>query len=157
LLVTSATESGESGGTAPDRDLATECVRNPIEWMYYQSDSIQLRDIHNRFGTRSLVKFPTTSILRHKVYLPYIKSVRVVRPLNYVPYIKEVDLLDWLIGPIDRVQAMMSTTRDIEVEDACVLNIQWRNGTLGSMSVTMLTYPKNLEGSITILGENSMN
>ena len=64
-----------------------------------------------------------------------------------------VDLLDWLIGPIDKVQAMMSTTRDIEVEDTGVLNIKWRNGALGSMSVTMLTYPKNLEGSIIILGE----
>jgi UDP-N-acetyl-2-amino-2-deoxyglucuronate dehydrogenase len=64
-----------------------------------------------------------------------------------------VDLLEWLIGPIDKVQAMMSTTRDIEVEDTGVLNVKWRNGALGSMSVTMLTYPKNLEGSITILGE----
>ena len=64
-----------------------------------------------------------------------------------------VDLLDWLIGPIDKVHAMMSTTRDIEVEDTGVLNIRWIDGTLGSMSVTMLTYPKNLEGSITILGE----
>ena len=64
-----------------------------------------------------------------------------------------VDLLDWLIGPIDKVQAMMSTTRNIEVEDTGVLNIKWRNGALGSMSVTMLTYPKNLEGSITVLGE----
>ncbi len=64
-----------------------------------------------------------------------------------------VDLLEWLIGPIDKVQAMMSTTRDIEVEDTGVLNVRWRNGALGSMSVTMLTYPKNLEGSITILGE----
>ena len=64
-----------------------------------------------------------------------------------------VDLLDWLIGPVEKVQAMMSTTRDIEVEDTGVLNVKWRNGTLGSMSVTMLTYPKNLEGSITILGE----
>jgi UDP-N-acetyl-2-amino-2-deoxyglucuronate dehydrogenase len=64
-----------------------------------------------------------------------------------------VDLLDWLIGPVDKVQAMMSTTRDIEVEDTGVLNVEWRNGALGSMSVTMLTYPKNLEGSITILGE----
>lgn len=64
-----------------------------------------------------------------------------------------VDLLDWLIGPVDKVQAMMSTTRDIEVEDTGVLNIRWRNGALGSMSVTMLTYPQNLEGSITILGE----
>jgi UDP-N-acetyl-2-amino-2-deoxyglucuronate dehydrogenase len=64
-----------------------------------------------------------------------------------------VDLLDWLIGPIDRVQAMVSTTRDIEVDDTGVLNVRWRNGALGSMSVTMLTYPKNLEGSIIILGE----
>ena len=64
-----------------------------------------------------------------------------------------VDLLDWLIGPIDKVQAMISTTRDIEVEDTGVLNVKWRNGAIGSMSVTMLTYPKNLEGSITILGE----
>jgi len=64
-----------------------------------------------------------------------------------------VDLLDWLIGPVEKVQAMMSTTRDIEVEDTGVLNVKWRNGALGSMSVTMLTYPHNLEGSITILGE----
>lgn len=64
-----------------------------------------------------------------------------------------VDLLDWLIGPVEKVQAMMSTTRDIEVEDAGVLNVRWRNGALGSMSVTMLTYPQNLEGSITVLGE----
>lgn len=64
-----------------------------------------------------------------------------------------VDLFDWLIGPIDKVQAMMSTTRDIEVEDTGVMNVRWRSGALGSMSVTMLTYPKNMEGSITILGE----
>jgi UDP-N-acetyl-2-amino-2-deoxyglucuronate dehydrogenase len=64
-----------------------------------------------------------------------------------------VDLLEWLIGPVDKVQSMMSTTRDIEVEDTGVMNIKWRNGALGSMSVTMLTYPKNFEGSITILGE----
>lgn len=65
-----------------------------------------------------------------------------------------VDLLDWLIGPVDRVQAMTATlARDIEVEDTGVLNVRWRSGALGSMSVTMLTYPKNFEGSITIVGE----
>jgi UDP-N-acetyl-2-amino-2-deoxyglucuronate dehydrogenase len=64
-----------------------------------------------------------------------------------------VDLLEWLIGSVEKVQSMMSTTRDIEVEDTGVLNVKWRNGALGSMSVTMLTYPENLEGSITILGE----
>jgi UDP-N-acetyl-2-amino-2-deoxyglucuronate dehydrogenase len=64
-----------------------------------------------------------------------------------------VDLLDWIIGPVEKVQAMMSTTRNIEVEDSGVLNIRWRHGALGSMSVSMLTYPQNMEGSITILGE----
>ena len=69
-------------------NLSTECIRNPIEWMYYQSDSIQLKDIHDKFGTRPLVNYPTTSILRHKVWLPYIKGIKVVRPLNSVAYDK---------------------------------------------------------------------
>jgi N-acetyl sugar amidotransferase len=69
-------------------NYATECIRNPVAWMYYQSDATQLRDIHRRFGTRPLKKFPTTSILWHKIYLPYVKQMKVVRPLNYVPYRK---------------------------------------------------------------------
>lgn len=65
-----------------------------------------------------------------------------------------VDLLEWLIGPIADVQAMTGTlARNIEVEDTGVMNVRWRSGALGSMAVTMLTYPKNLEGSITIIGE----
>ena len=65
-----------------------------------------------------------------------------------------VDLLEWLIGPIADVQAMTGTlARDIEVEDSGVMNVRWRSGALGSMAVTMLTWPRNLEGSITILGE----
>lgn len=65
-----------------------------------------------------------------------------------------VDLLEWLIGPIADVQAMTGTlARDIEVEDTGVMNVRWRNGALGSMAVTMLAFPKNYEGSLTILGE----
>ena len=65
-----------------------------------------------------------------------------------------VDLLDWLIGPVESVQAYTATlARNIEVEDTGVMSIKWRSGALGSMNVTMLTYPKNLEGSITIIGE----
>lgn len=65
-----------------------------------------------------------------------------------------IDLLDWLIGPIESVQAYTGTlARRIEVEDTGVMSVKWRSGALGSVNVTMLTYPKNLEGSITILGE----
>ena len=65
-----------------------------------------------------------------------------------------IDLLDWLIGPVESVQAMTATLeRNIEVEDSGVMLIKWRSGALGTVNVSMLTYPKNFEGSITILGE----
>jgi len=65
-----------------------------------------------------------------------------------------VDLIDWLIGPVESVQAYTATlARDIQVEDSAVVGIRWRSGALGSMCVTMLTYPSNFEGSITVLGE----
>lgn len=82
-------------------NYSTECVRNPVEWMYFQSDTTQLKDIHKRFGTRPLHNYPLSSILRHKVYLRYLKGVEVIRPLNYVPYFKEeaiqllVDKFGW--------------------------------------------------------------
>ncbi|MFK7967491.1 MAG: Gfo/Idh/MocA family protein [Burkholderiaceae bacterium] len=66
-----------------------------------------------------------------------------------------IDLLDWLIGPVESVQAYTATLgRNIQVEDSGVISLKWRSGALGSVNATMLTYPKNLEGSITILGEN---
>lgn len=71
-------------------NYATECVRNPLEWLYYGTDMAQLRDIHRRFGARALKTYPFSSILFHKVYLRYIKGVQVVKPLNWLPYTKEL-------------------------------------------------------------------
>jgi N-acetyl sugar amidotransferase len=68
---------------------STECIKNPMEWTYMGSDLVQLRDIHRQFGEHPLKKFPVSNILRHKVYLRYVKGIRVERPLNYVPYIKD--------------------------------------------------------------------
>jgi UDP-N-acetyl-2-amino-2-deoxyglucuronate dehydrogenase len=66
-----------------------------------------------------------------------------------------IDLLDWLIGPVESVMAYTGTlARNIEVEDTGVAALKWRNGAMGSVNVTMLTYPKNFEGSITVLGEH---
>jgi N-acetyl sugar amidotransferase len=69
-------------------NYSTECIRNPMEWMYFQSDLIQIRDIHKRFGERPLRHFPLTSILWHKAWLPYVRGIKVQRPLNSMPYIK---------------------------------------------------------------------
>lgn len=65
-----------------------------------------------------------------------------------------VDLVDWLIGPVESVQAYIATlARNIQVEDTATVGVKWRSGALGSINVTMLTYAKNLEGSLTIIGE----
>jgi UDP-N-acetyl-2-amino-2-deoxyglucuronate dehydrogenase len=65
-----------------------------------------------------------------------------------------VDLLEWLIGPVEAVHAFTATlARHIEVEDTGVANIRWRSGALGSVNVTMLTHGQNFEGSLTIIGE----
>lgn len=68
-------------------NLSTECIRNPVGWSYY-GDTVLMRDIHQKFGTRPLHKYPVSHILWHKVYLPYIKGIKVHRPLNNMPYVK---------------------------------------------------------------------
>src|SRR5437879_2307385 len=66
-----------------------------------------------------------------------------------------VDLADWLVGPVESVQAYVATlARNIQVEDTATVGVRWRSGALGSINVTMLAYPKNFEGSITVFGEN---
>lgn len=65
-----------------------------------------------------------------------------------------VDLMDWLIGSVESVQSYTATlARNIEAEDSGVVAIKYRSGALGTMNVSMLTYPKNLEGSLTIIGD----
>lgn len=65
-----------------------------------------------------------------------------------------IDLLNWIVGPVESVMAYTATqARSIEAEDSGVAAIKWRSGAMGTLNVSMLTYPKNLEGSITILGE----
>ena len=70
-------------------NLSTECIRNPVDWMYYQSDSRQLIDIHKKFGQTPLATFPITNILWHKLYLPLLFGIKVVRPLDKITYVKE--------------------------------------------------------------------
>lgn len=81
-------------------NYSTECIRNPIEWMYYQSDSSQLRDIQKKFGTIKLNKYPITNIFWHKVYLPYIKRIKLIRPLDYMPYYKD-EATKFLVEKLD--------------------------------------------------------
>jgi UDP-N-acetyl-2-amino-2-deoxyglucuronate dehydrogenase len=65
-----------------------------------------------------------------------------------------VDLMQWLVGPVESVIGKTATqARRIEAEDSGIGILKFRSGALGVIEVNVLTYPRNFEGSITIIGE----
>jgi len=65
-----------------------------------------------------------------------------------------IDMLEWMMGDVDSVYAVSATRLvDIETEDTAVVTLQFRNGALGVIEATTATRPRDLEGSISVLGE----
>jgi len=65
-----------------------------------------------------------------------------------------VDLLEWMMGSVESVFAMSRTALvQIEAEDTAVVTLRFTNGALGIIEATTATRPKDLEGSLSILGE----
>ena len=65
-----------------------------------------------------------------------------------------VDLLEWMMGDVQSVFAKSATALvDIEAEDTAVVVLKFRSGALGIIEATTATRPRDLEGSISILGE----
>lgn len=68
-----------------------------------------------------------------------------------------IDLLEWMMGRPAEVSAMTATRLvDIEVEDTGIANIKFENGALGIVEATTATRPKDVEGSVSILGEKGI-
>jgi len=60
----------------------------------------------------------------------------------------------WLLGDVQSVRAETATmARNIEAEDTGCAIVHFKSGVIATINVTMLAFPKNFEGSITILGE----
>lgn len=65
-----------------------------------------------------------------------------------------IDLLVWMMGEVESVFAKATRAlANIEAEDTAVVTLKFRNGALGIIEATTATRPKDLEGSISILGE----
>lgn len=65
-----------------------------------------------------------------------------------------VDLLEWMMGDVESVHARASTALvRIETEDTAVASLRFTNGALGIIEATTAARPKDMEGSISILGE----
>ena len=70
-------------------NISTEVVRNPLEYFYHGTDMIHINYILKNFCKSKLKTYPFSPIFRHRIYLRYIKRIKVIKPLNYFPYIKE--------------------------------------------------------------------
>ena len=69
--------------------------------------------------------------------------------------IHHLDILQWLNAPVEKVYCMEKTLiNKLEAEDTAIGTILFQDGSLGSFQVTTAARPKDLEASITILGEN---
>ena len=69
--------------------------------------------------------------------------------------IHHIDLLQWLGGSVECVSSYTAKRlSDIQTEDTAVGILRFKNGALGTLEVTTATRPKNLEGSVSILGSN---
>ena len=70
-------------------NISTEVIVNPSSWGYWGTDSKHNKDIIKRFGTVEMKTYPFTNIFKRKIYMPYIKGVKVLKLLNYIPYVKK--------------------------------------------------------------------
>ena len=68
--------------------------------------------------------------------------------------IHHIDALQWFMGPVRAVQAYTATlAHRMEAEDAGVAVLRFESGALGTVEGSTLTWPQNLEGSVTLFGE----
>lgn len=68
---------------------STECVRESLEWTYFSTDTVHVKDVHKQFGERKLETFPMCDIMKYKTYYRYLKGIRVIKLLDSVEFIKK--------------------------------------------------------------------
>lgn len=69
-------------------NVATECVSYPQKYFYF-ADMRMVRDILGQFGTNTMDSYPFTTTFYRKIYMPYVRGVKMVKPLNMMPYHKD--------------------------------------------------------------------
>lgn len=67
--------------------------------------------------------------------------------------IHNIDLLNWLVGPVDEVFAYGATRmHKIECEDVCVCTLKLKSGALATLEAAVTLYPENLEEGLAVFG-----
>jgi UDP-N-acetyl-2-amino-2-deoxyglucuronate dehydrogenase len=71
--------------------------------------------------------------------------------------IHHVDAINWLLGPIDSVNATITNRlNDLEAEDTLVAIMKFESGALGTIEATTAARPEDYEASLSVVGEKGM-
>ena len=73
-------------------NFSTECVRNPLELFYYGTDMKHINFIRKKFGAKDMPTYPFSSIIRHKIWLRYLKKIKVFKLLDHINYNQKIAL-----------------------------------------------------------------
>lgn len=69
-------------------NISTECVGYPLQYFYY-GDMTMVKSILKNYGTIKMDTYPFSTAFYRKVYLPFVKGIRMFKPLNFMPYEKD--------------------------------------------------------------------
>jgi len=69
-------------------NMSTESIL-PLSWGYDASDSILIKDVHKKFGTKPLNNYPLLSFFQKFIYYPRIVQIKSFSPLDWIDYNKE--------------------------------------------------------------------
>lgn len=86
-------------------NVATEAVADPEAWNVgggSSSDGVYVRDVIRRNGGEMPKHYVWTSGVKHKFWLPYVKGVKIVTPLNLMPLTRQ-QMIDTLGKEYDYV------------------------------------------------------
>ena len=71
--------------------------------------------------------------------------------------IHHIDVLNWLIGPIEKVCSLAGNQLNkLEAEDTLVAIMKFKNGALGTIEATTAARPKDYEASLSVVGEKGL-
>ena len=79
-------------------NLATESIF-PNAWHGSAMDDYNLRAIHKKFGTKKLINYKTIGFYKLYLYYPFVKKMKIIRPLNFMRYVKS-EALEELKGKV---------------------------------------------------------
>jgi N-acetyl sugar amidotransferase len=84
-------------------NLATECIREPLEWSYHASDVRHIKDIQKKFGKIKLKTFPLCNIFTYKIFYKYFKNLKTIQILDFISFNKQnaIDILQREYGWIN--------------------------------------------------------